>query len=240
MITVIPAIDLIDGKCVRLEEGDFDRQTRYGTSPLDLAKRFEDNGLKRLHLVDLDGARTGTCQNIDVLDQIANKTKLVIDYGGGIDSIEILQSVFNAGAAMATIGSFAVRNEEQVMIWIEKYGGEKFILGADVKDEQIFISGWAEGTEISLTNFLNRWRTSGIRTIMCTDIKRDGMYAGPAYDLYHKMKQEAGELTIIASGGVTGIEDIRRLNEMQVNGVIIGKAILEGRILLSELWEFEN
>jgi phosphoribosylformimino-5-aminoimidazole carboxamide ribotide isomerase len=240
MITIIPAIDLIDGKCVRLEEGDFDRQTRYGSSPVDLAKMYEDNGLQHLHLVDLDGARTGSCRNIEILEKIANATRLIIDYGGGINSGIILQSVFDAGAAMATIGSLAVRNEEMVMSWIEEFGGERFILGADVKDEMIYISGWAEGTEIGLIDFMNTWRLSGINAIMCTDIKRDGMYGGPAFNLYNKMKGEAGDLKIIASGGVTGIEDIRRLEELRVDGVIIGKALLEGKIMLSELWEFEK
>lgn len=237
---IIPAIDLIDGKCVRLTQGDYDKKTIYNENPLEVAKQFESIGIKRLHLVDLDGAKKGEVVNIKVLENIASNTDLIIDFGGGIKSEESLQHVFNAGANLATIGSLAVKEPELFFDWIEKYGPGKIMLGADVNNEKIAISGWLNTTDINVYDFIKINYLKGIKKVFCTDISKDGMLQGPALDLYMKIMKEVPGLKIIASGGVSGIDDIKLLKQIGCGGVIIGKAIYEGRITIDELKDFIN
>lgn len=237
---IIPAIDLIDGKCVRLTQGDYDKKTIYNENPLEVAKQFESIGIKRLHLVDLDGAKKGEVVNIKVLENIASNTDLIIDFGGGIKSEESLQHVFNAGANLATIGSLAVKEPELFFDWIEKYGPGKIMLGADVNNEKIAISGWLNTTDINVYDFIKINYLKGIKNVFCTDISKDGMLQGPALDLYMKIMKEVPGLKIIASGGVSGIDDIKLLKQIGCGGVIIGKAIYEGRITIDELKDFIN
>lgn len=237
---IIPAIDLIDGKCVRLTQGDYDKKTIYNEKPLEVAKQFESIGIKRLHLVDLDGAKKGEVVNIKVLETIASNTDLIIDFGGGIKSEESLQHVFNAGANLATIGSLAVKEPELFFDWIEKYGPGKIMLGADVNNEKIAISGWLNTTDINVYDFIKINYLKGIKNVFCTDISKDGMLQGPALDLYMKIMKEVPGLKIIASGGVSGIDDIKLLKQIGCGGVIIGKAIYEGRITIDELKDFIN
>lgn len=237
---IIPAIDLIDGKCVRLTQGDYDKKTIYNENPLEVAKQFESIGIKRLHLVDLDGAKKGEVVNIKVLENIASNTDLIIDFGGGIKSEESLQHVFNAGANLATIGSLAVKEPELFFDWIEKYGPGKIMLGADVNNEKIAISGWLNTTDINVYDFIKINYLKGIKNVFCTDISKDGMLQGPALDLYMKIMKEVPGLKIIASGGVSGIDEIKLLKQIGCGGVIIGKAIYEGRITIDELKDFIN
>lgn len=238
MIELIPAIDIIDGKCVRLTQGDYDQKTVYNEDPLEVAKMFEDNGLKRLHLVDLDGAKAHHIVNYKVLERIANRTNLIIDFGGGLKTDSDLEIAFNSGAKMVTGGSIAVKNPDVFSSWIEKYGSNKIILGADVKDGKIAVSGWIEETDLQLNNFLKDYLEKGIRKVISTDISKDGMLQGPATELYQQMITDFPELYVIASGGVSGIEDIEKLNDAGVHAVIFGKAIYEGRINLRELRRF--
>lgn len=238
MIELIPAIDIIDGKCVRLTQGDYDQKTVYNEDPLEVAKMFEDNGLKRLHLVDLDGAKAHHIVNYKVLERIANRTNLIIDFGGGLKTDSDLEIAFNSGAKMVTGGSIAVKNPDVFSSWIEKYGSDKIILGADVKDGKIAVSGWIEETDLQLNNFLKGYLEKGIRKVISTDISKDGMLQGPATELYQQMITDFPELYVIASGGVSGIEDIEKLNDAGVHAVIFGKAIYEGRINLRDLRRF--
>lgn len=232
---IIPAIDLIDGKCVRLTQGDYDKKTIYNENPLEVAKQFEDIGIKRLHLVDLDGAKKGEVVNIKVLETIASNTDLIIDFGGGIKSEDSLLNVFNAGANLATIGSLAVKEPELFFDWIEKYGPGKIMLGADVNNEKIAISGWINTTDINVYDFIKINFHKGIKNVFCTDISKDGMLQGPSLDLYMKIMKEVPGLKIIASGGVSNINDICALKKIGCGGAIIGKAIYEGRITIDEL-----
>ncbi len=235
MIEIIPAIDLIDGKCVRLQKGDYQQKTVYNDSPLDVAKQFEDVGIKRLHLVDLDGAKDQHVVNLPVLEEIATNTSLEIDFGGGIKSNTDIHRVFNAGAAMATIGSVAVKNKELFISWLKKYGSGRIILGADVLGGKIAISGWYDVTELSLEDFVDYFVKMGVSKVLCTDISKDGMLEGTSTDLYQELQAKFPGLQIIASGGLADISEVEQLDQMDIFGVIIGKAIYEGRIKLHEL-----
>lgn len=235
---IIPAIDIIDGKCVRLTQGDYGQQKIYNEQPLEVAKQFEDNGLTRLHLVDLDGAKSGKVINWKVLDVIAGRTKLVIDFGGGIKTDKDLDIVFESGAAMATIGSMAVKDEEGFTRWITQYGPGKFLLGADVKEEKIAVSGWQETTAIWIYDFLQKYLEKGVQKIFCTDVSRDGLLEGPAIDLYKNIVSKFPALYFIASGGVSSLQDLSELQNIGCKGAIVGKAIYEGRISLEELRRF--
>jgi len=232
---LIPAIDIIDGKCVRLTQGDYNQKTVYNEHPLEVAKQFEDAGLQRLHLVDLDGAKAGAVQNWKVLEAIAGGTSLVIDFGGGIKTKEDLHIVFNAGAAMATIGSLAVKDEVTFTSWMQQYGAHKFLLGADVKNEKIAVAGWLETTDIHVADFIDKYLAQGIQQIFCTDVSKDGKLEGPSTDLYKCIIQRFPTLELIASGGVANMDDLFLLKQIGCSGAIIGKAIYEGRILISDL-----
>jgi phosphoribosylformimino-5-aminoimidazole carboxamide ribotide isomerase len=234
-IEIIPAIDILHGKCVRLTQGDYASGKIYNEKPLEVARQFEDAGLKRLHLVDLDGAKEGRVKNWSLLETIAGKTNLVIDFGGGIGTAKDLQIVFESGAAFATVGSIAVKNENLLREWMLVYGSEKFLLGADVRDEKISISGWTVDTEIQVFDFIERYIMAGIRQIFCTDIKMDGVMNGPSLELYKKIIERFPSLHFIASGGIRSLDDIYQLEEMGCKGAIVGKAIYEGLITLKDL-----
>ncbi len=238
MIEIIPAIDLIDGKCVRLAQGDFARKKVYNENPLEAAKEFESFGLKRLHIVDLDGAKTGKVTNLKVLETIAKNTNLTIDFGGGIKTDEDINSVFAAGAAMASISSIAVKNAERFFEWLEKFGSEKILLGADVKGKNLAINGWQTETEIEILSFLREYFDKGVTQSFVTDISKDGLLQGSSNELYAEIIQEIPSLKLIASGGVSKIEDIFELEKISCAGVIVGKAIYEGRIKLKQLEQF--
>ena len=238
MIELIPAIDIIDGKCVRLSQGDYDTKKVYNENPLEVAKEFEANGVRRLHVVDLDGAKSSHVVNYKVLDAIAGHTSLIIDFGGGIKSDEDLVIAFENGAQMVTLGSVAVKQPELFKKWLKQYGAEKIILGADVKDNRISVSGWLEEGEQKLMDFIAHHTKNGIHNVLCTDISRDGMLQGPAIDLYKDIMAHYPTLHLIASGGVSCINDIERLNEAGIPAVVFGKAIYEGRINLKELERF--
>ena len=237
-MTIIPAIDIIDGKCVRLTKGDYSLKTIYNEDPLEVALQFEDAGLQRLHLVDLDGAKAGDVKNWKVLEKIAGKTKLIIDFSGGISNQKNLDITFESGAAYASIGSIAVKDEFTFTGWILAYGADKFIIGADVKDEIILIKGWTETTKINLFDFIEKYKTKGIKQFFCTDVAKDGLLKGPATDLYKKIINEHPSIDLIASGGVTSIKDLEELRETGCNGAIIGKAIYENKISLTDLKKF--
>ena len=238
MIEIIPAIDLIDGKCVRLSQGDYSKKTLYNENPLEVAKMFADSGIRRLHLVDLDGAKAHHIVNHKVLESITTETNLIIDFGGGLKTDDDLRIAFECGASMVTGGSIAVKNPVVFSSWISKFGAEKIILGADVKNEKIAVSGWVETTDIELLPFVDSYLRKGITKVICTDISKDGMLQGPAIELYKKMLISNPEMYLIASGGVSSMQDIVRLNEASVPAVITGKAIYEGRIRMKELTDF--
>lgn len=235
---IIPAIDIIDGKCVRLTQGDYDRKTVYNDDPLEVAKAFEAAGIKRLHLVDLDGAKAGAVKNWRVLEAVASKTKLVIDFGGGIKTKKGLELVFQAGAAFATIGSLAVKDQRLFSSWLEEYGPEKFILGADVRDEKIAVSGWLETTAINVIDFIRGYVEKGVTHVFCTDISKDGQMEGPSFDLYEQIIAAFPTLKFIASGGVSSMHDLQELQRIGCSGAIVGKAFYEGKIGLEELSQF--
>ena len=235
---IIPAIDIIDGKCVRLEQGVYSAKTIYNENPLEIAKQFEDNGITNLHLVDLDGAKQGKIINWKVLENIASNTNLIIDFGGGIKTNNDVETVFSSGANQLTAGSIAVKNKEIVLQWLEKYGTEKIILGADVKNEMIAISGWQKTSDLNLFDFLSSYTKAGISYSICTDISKDGMLQGSSVELYTKINQQFPKLKLIASGGVTSIGEVQKLKEMGMYGAIIGKAIYENKISLAELRKF--
>lgn len=239
-IKIIPAIDIIGGKCVRLSQGDYDRKTVYNENPLEVARMFEDTGINRLHLVDLDGAKAKHIVNYKVLEQIASKTKLVIDFGGGLNSDEDLKVAFESGAAMVTGGSIAVKEPDVFLSWLEKFGSEKIILGADAKDGKIAVSGWQESTELSVIEFIAEFHQKGISKVISTDISRDGMLSGPAFELYTEIMETLPKVEIIASGGIASMEDIYKLAEMGVPGVITGKAIYEGKVRLKEIEKYNQ
>ena len=237
---IIPAIDIIDGKCVRLTHGDYAQKKIYNEHPLEVAKEFEDAGLTRLHLVDLDGAKAGAVKNWKVLETIAGKTSLVIDFGGGINSEKDVEIILESGARMATVGSIAVKNEKLFETWIKNFSADKFLLGADVKNEKITVSGWTEQTDINVYDFIENYTGKGIKQIFCTDVSKDGALEGPSLELYRIIVQKFPGLNFIASGGVRSIEDIDQLKAAGCKGVIIGKAIYEGRIQLQELLKFSK
>ena len=232
---IIPAIDIIDGKCVRLTQGDYAQKTIYNENPLEVAKAFEAAGLKRLHLVDLDGAKEGTVKNWAVLQKIAANTSLSIDFGGGIKQDKDLKIVFESGAAYATVGSLAVKQPEVFIGWLNDYGADKFLLGADVKSEKIAVAGWLETTDIEIYDLLTDYVAKGIQQVFCTDVSKDGKLEGPSFDLYKKIIEKFPSLWLIASGGVSSMEDLYALKEICCSGAIVGKAIYEGRIPLNEL-----
>ncbi|MCK7560064.1 1-(5-phosphoribosyl)-5-[(5-phosphoribosylamino)methylideneamino]imidazole-4-carboxamide isomerase [Chitinophaga sedimenti] len=235
---IIPAIDIIGGKCVRLTQGDYAQKTVYNEHPLEVAKEFEDAGITRLHLVDLDGAKKGAVVNWKVLEDIAGKTSMVIDFGGGIKTDKDISIVFESGAAMATIGSVAVKQPEVFFSWVDQYGPEKIFLGADVKGENIAVGGWLETTELSVYDFLQSNVDKGVRNIFCTDISKDGLLQGPSTELYKKILERFKNIHFIASGGVSNIKDVEALREAGCAGAIIGKAIYENRISINELKQF--
>lgn len=238
MIELIPAIDIIDGKCVRLSQGDYNTQKVYNESPLEVAKEFEANGIHRLHVVDLDGAKSSHIVNYKVLDQLAGHTSLTIDFGGGIKTDEDLTIAFEYGAQMVTLGSIAVKNPDLFKSWLHKFGAEKIILGADVKDNRISVNGWKEESQQELLPFLDGYTQEGIRKVLCTDISRDGMLQGPSIDLYKQIMGQFPDMHLIASGGVSGLDDIIRLDEAGIPAVVFGKALYEGRITLKDLKRF--
>ncbi len=235
MIEIIPAIDLVDGKCVRLSQGDFANKKIYHENPLDAAKAFADIGLKRLHIVDLDGAKSGKITNLKTLETIAANTNLTIDFGGGIKTDEDIESVFNAGAKMASIGSVAVKNAAKFFEWIKKYGSEKILLGADVKNGKLAIDGWQTATELEILPFLKSYFEQGVTQVFCTDISKDGLLQGTSNELYTQILEHLPKLNLIASGGVSSMKDILELEKIGCAGVIIGKAIYEGRIGLKDI-----
>ncbi len=238
MIDIIPAIDLIDGKCVRLSQGDYDQKTIYNENPLEVAKEFENHGIKRLHLVDLDGAKAGRIINHKVLETISSKTNLIIDFGGGLKTTDDLNIAFNSGAQMVTGGSIAVKNPQEFEGWIKKYGAEKIILGSDAKDGKIAVSGWLETSQLDLFDFLKDYIAKGITKTICTDISKDGMLLGPSLELYKDIMAQFPDLYLVASGGVSCLDDIIALEENKIPAVIFGKAIYEGRIKLKDLERF--
>jgi len=238
MIQIIPAIDIIDGKCVRLTQGDYNQKKEYYKDPLDAAKQFEDHGIKRLHLVDLDGAKNKKITNHKVLERIANQTSLVIDFGGGLQSDEDLMIAFNSGASQITGGSIAIKNESLFSEWITKYGSEKIILGADARDNKIAVSGWQEVTDVKIIPFLEKYINKGLKYIISTDVAKDGLLQGPSFDLYKEIKANFSDTFLIASGGVASMQDIIDLNEMGIEGVIVGKAFYEGKVSLKDFEQF--
>ncbi|BDU26412.1 1-(5-phosphoribosyl)-5-[(5-phosphoribosylamino)methylideneamino]imidazole-4-carboxamide isomerase [Flavobacterium sp. GSB-24] len=235
---IIPAIDIIEGKCVRLSKGDYDTKIIYNENPLEVAKSFEAHGIEYLHLVDLDGAKSSKIVNYRILEQIANQTSLKIDFGGGLKSDDDLRIAFESGANQITGGSIAVKNRAIFEKWILEYGSEKIILGADAKDEKIAVSGWLEESNEDLVPFIQDYQTKGIQYVICTDIAKDGMLQGPSFDLYSKILAEAKGIKLIASGGISTFDELPKLAELGCEGTIIGKAIYEGRITLKQLEDF--
>ena len=234
-IELIPAIDIIDGKCVRLTQGDYQSKKVYNENPVEVAKQFAEHGIRRLHVVDLDGAKSAHVVNHRVVEAITASTNMVVDFGGGIKSDEDLKKAFDAGASMVTIGSLAVKHPDTFLRWLEQYGSDHIILGADVKDGQISINGWQEEEGDQLVPFVGKYVEKGVQKVLCTDISKDGMLQGPAVELYQHLLQSFPDLYLIASGGVSCIEDIRALDQAGVPAVVFGKAIYEGRIQLDEL-----
>ena len=238
MIEIIPAMDLIGGKCVRLTQGDFSRETVYSDDPLETAKRFEAAGLKRLHMVDLDGARSGTPSNLHVLKHVASATSLTIDFGGGVKSEADIVAILGAGASIINIGSAAVRQRETFLGWLDKYGGDRFLLGADSKNGKVTIDGWQTNTTVPILAFLRDFAERGVTRAFVTDVASDGAMKGPAVKLYRKITAALQEIDLIASGGVRSVEDIDELEKIGCKGVIIGRALYEGTIKLEDLAKY--
>lgn len=237
MIELIPAIDIIDGKCVRLTKGDYNQKTVYNDSPADVARQFEDMGFKRLHVVDLDGAKSKHIVNDHVLKAITDATNLKVDFGGGLKTDDDLKKAFEAGASMLTIGSIAVTKPELFLSWLEEYGADKLILGADVRNGKISINGWKEDSAEELLPFLKQYVDHGVKNVLCTEISKDGTLQGPAIELYRQIMDAYPTLHLIASGGVGSTDDIRNLNESGIPAVVFGKAFYEGKINIEELWQ---
>lgn len=239
---IIPAIDIIEGKCVRLSKGDYNTKKIYNEKPLEVAKQFEAHGIQYLHLVDLDGAKSKHIVNHKILEEIASKTALKIDFGGGLKTDKDLQIAFESGANQVTGGSIAVKDPETFRKWLEKFGSEKIILGADANNEKVAISGWQEESELQLVPFIKEYQKQGVKYVICTDISKDGMLEGPSFDLYRKILEETSEdkpsLNLIASGGISTFDELPKLAQIGCEGTIIGKAIYEGRIHLKQLEEF--
>ncbi len=233
-IRIIPAIDLIDGKCVRLKQGDYTQKTIYNENPLEVAKMFEDAGIRYLHLVDLDGAKAGKVINWDVIENITNKTQLKVDFGGGVKTTETFKNLINAGVYKINVGSLAVYEPKLFSSWIQDFG-DAVILSADVKEEKIAVNGWETDSELDIFEMLENYISKGLKQVVCTDISKDGMLKGPSIALYEKIMDLFQDLKLVASGGVAHIEDVEILNEMELDGVIIGKALYENRISLKQL-----
>lgn len=240
MIEIIPAIDIIDGKCVRLSQGDYGAKTIYNENPLEVAKMFEDAGIHRLHLVDLDGAKAKHVINNKVLEDIATHTSLIIDFGGGIQSEKDIDIAFASGAAMVTGGSVAAKDRRLFVSWIKKYGGDKIILGADCKNRHIAVSGWQEATSLDVVPYIRNYMQYGVKKVVCTDISKDGMLGGPSIDLYKLIMSQVPDIYLIASGGVSCKQDILNLDAAGIPAVIMGKAIYENKVTLKELAEIQN
>jgi len=240
MIELIPAIDIIGGQCVRLTKGDYDQKTVYRDSPAEVAKEFEQIGFKRLHVVDLDGAKSKHIVNSEVLRRVTTDTQLVVDFGGGIKTDEDIEKAFAARASMVTIGSIAVTDPDLFMGWLEKYGAEHIILGADVRHGKISINGWKEDSAEDLLPFLKKYVDAGVKNVLCTEISKDGTLTGPAIELYQSIMAAYPGLHLIASGGVSSIDDIKALEAAGIPAVVFGKAIYEGKINLNELWDWQN
>ena len=235
---IIPAIDIINGECVRLSKGDYNKKTIYSKNVLDVAKNFEDNGIQFLHLVDLDGAKENRIINYKTLELISSKTSLAIDFGGGLKSEEDIKIAFENGAKQVTLGSVAIKNPELFLKSLEKYGSEKIILGADAKKEKIAVSGWLEASEMNIYDFIKEKTEDGIQYVISTDIDKDGMLEGPSFDLYEKIIAENPNIKLIASGGITSTNDLVQLNSIGCEGAIIGKALYENRITFNDLKPF--
>jgi phosphoribosylformimino-5-aminoimidazole carboxamide ribotide isomerase len=238
MIQIIPAIDILEGKCVRLEQGDYRIKKVYDADPLEVALSFQDHGITRLHMVDLDGARSSHVINWGVLERLSSRTSLKIDFGGGIKTDEDLSIVFESGASMATIGSIAITDRELFKSWMFAYGSEKIILGADVKDGRIAISGWQEVTDMEIVPFLNGYKEFGIKQVLCTDVSKDGMLMGTSLDLYKMIRETVPFVDILASGGISSVADLEKLDALGIYGAVIGKALYEGLITLNDLKSF--
>ena len=232
---IIPAIDIIQGKCVRLTKGDYAQKIVYNDNPVEVAKQFEGAGIKRLHIVDLDGAKAGSIVNLKVLENVAAATDLVIDFGGGVKTIQDVSNIFNAGAAMVTIGSLAVKQPALLEEWLMEFGTDQFLIGADVLDGKIKISGWLEDGGINIFDFIGKMLSLGVTNIFCTDIAKDGVMEGPSVDLYKNILEQHPEINLIASGGVSKIDDILVLDALGCTGAIVGKAIYEGKVPLNPL-----
>lgn len=235
MIEIIPAIDIIDGQCVRLTQGDYNQKTTYSSDPVEVARSYERVGIRRLHVVDLDGAKASEPRNLDVLRRIATVTGLDVQYGGGIKSAEALQSVLDAGANRAICGSIAITQPEVFEEWLKTCGPEHIILGADTKAGKVAINGWLDSSEVDVQTIINRFAAAGLTQVICTDISRDGMLTGPNFDLYEELQNQFPAIDITVSGGISKMADIHRLNDMNLRSVIVGKAIYEGRITMEEL-----
>lgn len=240
MIELIPAIDIIDGKCVRLTKGDYNNKKIYNENPVTVAQEFEKQGFRRLHIVDLDGAKSNHIVNVDILKRITSETNLIVDFGGGIKTDNDIELAFQNGASMVTIGSIAVTQPKLFVSWIDKYGPERIILGADVRNGKISINGWKEDSTEELLPFLKYYIDKGINKVLCTDISKDGMLQGTAIELYKNVMKEYPSLQLIASGGVSCLSDIIELEKNGIPAVVFGKAIYEGKINLNELWEWQN
>ena len=232
---IIPAIDIIDGKCVRLSKGDYNTKKIYNESPLEVAKEFEAHGIQYLHLVDLDGAKSKHIVNHKVLEQIASQTSLKIDFGGGLKTDDDLRIAFESGASQITGGSIAVKDPETFKSWLQKFGANNIILGADAKDEKVAVSGWLEESKEELIPFIQGYQEEGVSYVICTDISKDGMLEGPSFELYKRILEETKNLKLIASGGISSFDELPKLAELGCEGTIIGKAIYEGRISMKQL-----
>lgn len=235
MIEFIPAIDIMNGRCVRLTQGDYDAKTVYSSSPVEMAKTFEAAGIKRLHMVDLDGAKSRHVVNMETLKSVTSSTDLIVDFGGGIKSDNDIEKVFANGATMATIGSVAVTQKDMFERWLNKFGPERIILGADVRDGKISINGWRDDTSEDIIGFLEYYVSRGIRNVLCTDISKDGMMSGPSFSLYERILKAFPGINLIASGGVSSIDDIHNLDRTGVPSVVFGKALYEGKIDIGNL-----
>lgn len=240
-MNLIPAIDIFDGKLVRLNQGEYSQTKQYGLNPIVVAKQFEDVGITNLHLVDLEGAKSGAPKNLNILESISSSTNLIIDFGGGVKSTTSLISSFNAGASQITCGSIAATNKELTLQWLKKYGSDKLILGADCRDEKIATRGWLNTTNLDVKEYISSYLKDGFKRVICTDISKDGMLEGPSFDLYSSLiSLFSSSLELVASGGVSCVDDLYKLNEMNLHSVIIGKAYYEGRISLKVLGRLQE
>lgn len=235
MIEIIPAIDIIEGRCVRLSQGDYDRRKVYDASPVDMAKRYADCGVKRLHVVDLDGAKSSSPQNLKTLERIAVATKLDVEWGGGLKSEDALRAVFDYGAKYAIVGSVAAQRPDMFTEWLDAFGGDRMVLGADVREGKVSVAGWLQDLDLSIEELVDGFLPHGISQVICTDITKDGMLQGPSFELYMALQQQYPAVDFTVSGGISSMADIDRLNEMGLRKVIIGKAIYENRITLKDI-----